>query len=56
MSQVTPMSNRTPAQILADVRREQGKLNKMSLDNKLILQQSQIVDELMNEYYRAIGR
>jgi len=42
-------------QILAELKREQDKLNVMPLGSDLTLQQSMVVDELINEYYRVSG-
>ena len=43
-------------QILIDIEREQGKLNTMPLGSDLTLQQSVVVDKLINEYYRALAQ
>ena len=42
-------------QITAELKREQDKLNQMPLGSDLTLRQSEIVDELINEYYRALA-
>jgi len=42
-------------QILTELKREQDKLNQMPLGSELTLRQSEIVDELINEYYRALA-
>jgi len=48
-------SMRPIEQILAELKREQDKLNVMPLGSDLTLQQSMVVDELINEYYRVSG-
>jgi len=42
-------------QILSDIEREKLKLSKMPLCSDLTLRQSMVVDELINEYYRALA-
>ena len=44
------------SQILSDIEREQEKLNTMPLCSELTLRQSMVVDELINEYYRALAQ
>ena len=41
-------------QILADIQIEQNRLNEMPLGSESTLQQSQIVDKLINEYYQVL--
>jgi len=43
-------------QILTDIEREKAKLSKMPLGSELTLQQSMVVDRLINEYYRALNQ
>ena len=47
---------RSITQILADIEREKLKLSKMPLGSELTLQQSMVVDRLINEYYRALNQ
>lgn len=42
------------AQIYAKLRYEQSKLNRMPLGDPKTLKQSQMVDRLVVEYYRAL--
>jgi len=42
--------------ILADIEREKLKLSEMPLGSAGILQQSEVVDKLINEYYRALAQ
>ncbi|GBF33574.1 hypothetical protein DCCM_2677 [Desulfocucumis palustris] len=47
--------NRKAKEIYTELERERKKLCSMPLGSDLMLKQSRLVDELINEYYRAVA-